>query len=70
MLLIVIVILSPRAFAQAAPPADSLLPASRAPSSYDIAEASTGTSSARVREVNLLFSHLSRVIKSAPALRN
>ena len=56
LLLIVIGILSARAFAQAAPPPDSLLPASRAPSSYDVAEASTGTFSARVREVNVLFS--------------
>ena len=56
LLLMVIVILSEPGFAQVAPPSDSLLPASRAPSSHDIAEASTGTFSARVREVNLLFS--------------
>ena len=56
LLLITIVILFERAFAQVAPPADFLLSASRAPSSHDSAEASTGTFSARVREVTLLFS--------------
>jgi len=55
-LLIVFVMLSARPFAQTPPPADSLFSASRAPSSYDAPEASKETFSARVREVNLLFS--------------
>jgi len=55
-LLIVFVMLSARPFAQTPPPADSLFSASRAPSRYDAPEASKETFSARVREVNLLFS--------------
>jgi len=55
-LLIAFVVFSAYALPQASAPADSLLPASRAPSSYEIAGASTGTFSARVREVSLIFS--------------
>src|SRR5690349_11814672 len=54
--IVLAVVLSAHAFAQAVPPADSLLSASRAPSSHDVPEASKETFSARVREVNLLFS--------------
>lgn len=49
-------VLSVHGFAQAVPPADSLFSTSRAPSSHDVPEASKETFSARVREVNLLFS--------------
>jgi Ca-activated chloride channel homolog len=55
LLLIVIVLSYGRAFAQTPPPADSFLAGSRAASTHDI-DASTGTFSARVREVSLLFS--------------
>ena len=56
LLLIVVVMMSGCAFAQGAPPSDSLFSASRARSSHDVADARTETFSARVREVNLLFS--------------
>lgn len=55
-LLIVIAMLSPRGFAQAAPPTEKFSSASRVPSSSDVADTRTDTFSARVREVNLLFS--------------
>jgi len=56
LVLIVIVLLCARAFAQAAPAADSFLAGSRAAPGNEVAETSTETFSARVREVNLLFS--------------
>ena len=55
-LLSVLVILSACAFAQGAPPTDLLLSASGVSSSHDVADGRTETFSARVREVNLLFS--------------
>jgi VWFA-related protein len=55
-LLIAIVMFSACAFPQTPPPADTFFPASRAPSSHELAGASTETFSARVREVSLLFS--------------
>lgn len=55
LLLIVIMLSCGLAFAQTPPPADSFLAESPAASSHDI-DASTGTFSARVREVSLLFS--------------
>jgi Ca-activated chloride channel family protein len=56
LLLIIVVMLSAQAFAQAVPPAESLFSGSRVPSSHDVPEVSKETFSARVREVNLLFS--------------
>ena len=56
LVLIVIGLLYGCAFAQAPLPTDSFLARSRAASSRDVADASTGTFSARVREVNLLLS--------------
>src|SRR5215472_2601760 len=53
---ILIALLSGWAFPQTSGAADSFLPTSRGLSSHDVGEASTGTFSAKVREVSLLFS--------------
>lgn len=55
-LLTVLLIPSGRVFTQGAPPANSLFSAPGDPSSRDVSETRTETFSARVREVNLLFS--------------
>lgn len=56
LLLIVVALLCAHTFAQVPSPAESLFSTSRAPSSRDVPEVSKETFSARVREVNLLFS--------------